>query len=237
MSEDYRKKVRESIIDQIELWEKEKAEKLSKKEEKKGYHPFVTISREYGCGGYETAVALAGKLSVGGKTWAAYDRLVIDGIMKDMGLSRKIAETLTTAAQGQMTTYFQGLFANYPPQVTVHRKVAEMIRTLAVNGFVVIVGRGGAFVMRDLPRGFHVRLVAPLEWRVERISRLLGVKTKEAERTIAEKSGERDGFYREYLKFDTADPVNFDIVINNARYDAREAAEIIAGGMAARKLI
>jgi len=237
MPEDYRKIVRESIIDQIEQWEKQKAEKLGKKEEKKGYHPFVTISREYGCGGYETAVALVKRLSDGGRTWVAYDRMVIDTIMKDMGLSRKIAETLTTGSQGQMTTYFQGLFADYPPQVTVHRRVAETIRTLAVNGFVVVVGRGGNFVTRDLPRGFHVRLVAPLEWKVERIARLSGVKPKEAEKIITEKSRERDGFYREYLKFDSTDPVNYDLIINNARYDAREAAEIVTGGMTARRLL
>lgn len=235
MPEQYKKHVRASIADQIEQWEKE-AEKLAKLGDQRGKHPFVTISREYGCGGYETAVALVRKLS-GERTWVAYDRSVIEIIMKDMGLSRKLAESLMTAAQGQMAGFFQSYFANLPPQVAVHRKLAETIRALVLNGYVVIVGRGSNVITRDLPRGFHVRLVAPMEWKVERICRLSGTKPRETEKMIVEKDRERDGFYREYLKFNSADPQNYDLVINNSGSPSEEAAEIIIGGMKARGLL
>ena len=42
------------------------------------------------------------------------------------------------------------------------------VRALAEVGRVIIVGRGGVFITRDLPGGIHVRLVAPREWRVRR---------------------------------------------------------------------
>ncbi len=50
---------RASIIDQFKQWEKQKAARLVRKRKKKAEFPFVTISREYGCGGYEIAADLA----------------------------------------------------------------------------------------------------------------------------------------------------------------------------------
>lgn len=237
MPEEYRKSVYKSIVDQIDEWEKEKAARLIQKEEKKGIHPFVTISREYGCGGYETAVALARLLTAKGKKWIAFDRKVIESIMQDMGVSRKLAETLTTQTQSQMATFFNSIFASYPPQVSVHRKLAETIRTLTMNGYVIIVGRGGNIIARDLPKGFHVRLVAPMDWKIARIAKITGKKQKEAEKIILEKSAARENFYREIMKFDPADPFHYDMIINNASFTSTEAAGAIAAAMAARGLV
>ncbi len=237
MPEEYRKSVFTSIIDQIDEWEKEKAKRLTQKEEKKGIHPFVTISREYGCGGYETAVELARLLSAKGKKWIAFDRKVIEGIMRDMGVSRKLAETLTTTTQSQMATFFNSIFASYPPQVAVHRKLAETIRTLTLNGYVIIVGRGGNIIARDLPKGFHIRLVAPMDWKIARIAKIMGKKSKEAEKIILEKSAARENFYREFMKFDPADTSHYDMIINNASFTSAEAAEAISAAMAARGLV
>ncbi|MBP7584030.1 MAG: cytidylate kinase-like family protein [Spirochaetes bacterium] len=235
MPEQYKKHARASIVDQIEQWEKETA-RLAREGSGRGKRPFVTISRQYGCGGYETAVALV-KLLTGEHTWVAYDRSVIDLLMKDLGLSRKLTESLTTAAQGQVASVFQTSFADLPPQAAVHKKLAETIRLLAVNGYVAVVGRGGNVITRDLPGGYHVRLVAPMEWKVERLCRLSGMKPREAEKQILEKDRMRDNFFREFLKFDTADPVNYDMVINNSSFGADEAAAIITGGMKARGLL
>jgi cytidylate kinase len=180
---------------------------------------------------------LAKLLCLKGKTWLAFDRKVIDRIMEDMGVSRKLAETLTTNTQSQMATFFNSVFASYPSQVAVHRKLAEIIRTLTLNGYVIIVGRGGNIISRDLPKGFHVRLVAPMEWKIARIAKITGKKPKEAEKIIIKKSAARDDFYREYMKFDPADPVHYDMVINNARYASGEAAKVIEAAMISRGLV
>ncbi len=237
MPEEYRKTVYTSIVDQIDKWEREKSARLIQKEEKKGIHPFVTISREYGCGGYETAVELSLILSAKGKKWIAFDRKVIESIMQDMGVSRKLAETLTTQTQSQMATFFNSIFASYPPQVAVHRKLAETIRTLTLNGYVIIVGRGSNIIARDLPKGFHVRLLAPMDWKIARIVKIMGKKPKEAEKIIQEKSAARENFYREFMKFDPSDPFHYDMIINNASFTSVEAAKIIAAAMVARGLV
>jgi hypothetical protein len=237
MPEGLSSEVRASIIDQIEQWEKQKAAKLGRKSKPKVEHPFVTISREYGCGGYEVAADLALRLSERDYKWVACDRKVLEIIMKDMGISKKMAEALTTTAQGQVAGFFQTTFVSLPPQVAVHRKLAETIRTIAVNGYGIIVGRAGNMITRDISGGFHVRLTAPLDWRVQRICSITGMKPKQAEKTIKEKNQAREGFYREYLKFDSSDPVHYHMVINNASYSTAEVSRIIMSAMKTKRLI
>ncbi len=169
--------------------------------------------------------------------WVACDRKVLEIIMKDMGLSQKMAEALTTTAQGQVAGFFQSTFVSMPPQVAVHRKLAETIRTIAVKGHGIIVGRAGNIITRDISGGFHVRLTAPLDWRVQRICTLTGMKPKQAEKIIQEKNQAREGFYREYLKFESPDPVHYHMVINNASYSTGEVSRIIMGAMKSKSLI
>ena len=44
------------------------------------------------------------------------------------------------------------------------------IRNIAKTGYVIIVGRGGVAFANDNPASLHIKLTAPVEWRVERIS-------------------------------------------------------------------
>ena len=46
------------------------------------------------------------------------------------------------------------------------RPWARLMRELAERGDVILVGRGGSRILRDDPRAFHVRLVAPMPVRV-----------------------------------------------------------------------
>jgi cytidylate kinase len=56
---------------------------------------------------------------------------------------------------------------------------AKIIRELAAREDCVIVGRGGAHVLRDHPRAVHVFLHAPDSFRVERAMEAYGAPTRE----------------------------------------------------------
>jgi len=202
--------------------------------------PFITISREYGSGGYEIAESIIKILNKGkneNQLWVAYDKALLEKIMDDMGFTSTLTDTLTNNARKQLTNLIQTSFSKFPPQVAVYRKLAETIRILAANGRVIIVGRAGNAITRGQPGGYHARITASSEWKIERISNILNIGRKEAELTIKTKSKERDSFIREFVKFDTKDPNNYDISINNARHTAEEAARLIISGMEIKGLL
>ncbi len=121
--------------------------------------------------------------------------------------------------------------------MAVYRKLAETVRVLAEIGNVVLVGRAGNIITREIPRGLHVRIIASMEFRVENIAQARKIGIKEAEKVINEKTRERDSFIREYLRFDSTESSNYDMVINNSSYTADQAANLIIGAMRSKGLI
>ncbi len=226
---------------QLVFWRQQR-EQLEKKGIGPGREPepFITISREYGCGGYEVAEVIAGAINSRYRQkpeWVAYDKKILDKVMEDMGLSSQLAETLTSSVRKELTNLFQTTFSKFPPQVAVYRKLAETVRTLALHGHVIIVGRGGRPITRDLEKGFHLRLVAPMEWKVDRIARNCGVSHKEAEKIINKKGPSREAFFTRFVKFDIKDPENYDITINMAAYSNADIAALVLEGMKLKGLL
>ncbi|HPS56993.1 MAG TPA: cytidylate kinase-like family protein [Spirochaetota bacterium] len=219
-------KNQKDAIDQVEVKEKTRAAS--------GQKPFVTISRQYGAGAYEVGEKLVTLMNERLKpehAWAAYDRKLLDKLEKDLGLSESLAGTLTENARAKLTDLLQTNFSKFPPQVAVYRKLVENIRTLASNGNVVIIGRAGNIITEDMANGFHVRVVAPLHQRVERMSKILSVRYEEAKQIVMERDQKRDSFISEYVKHDNTDPLNYNLVLNMGKLSVDEAAEIIAASM------
>ncbi|MGQ9842217.1 MAG: cytidylate kinase-like family protein [Spirochaetota bacterium] len=226
--------VKESAIyKQIEYWRRQKQHVVEDRE-KANTHPFITISREYGCGGFDIAVKLIDILNKeyhATPIWAAYDKQILDKITSDLGLTEALTETLTHTSRSKMTDLFQTTFSKFPSQVAVYRKLAEVVRTLAINGHVVIVGRAGNIITREMPYGLHVRIVAPMSYKVTRIAAMLKVSQTEAREIIEKKQIDRESFIKNFLKFDPDDPHNYDLVINNENFAVAELARLIIDAM------
>ncbi len=225
------------INSQIATWRKqrEKIDLTAKEAVPAGLSgPFVTVSREYGCGGFDVAEKTAEILNKERRPsplWVAYDRAILGAIMEDLGISSSLLETLTSPARKQIDEFLQTALGELPPQVVVYRSLAETVRTLATNGNVIIVGRAGRAITRGMEGGYHVRIVAPMEWRVERIAGLCGLTRREAEKMILEKGRSREDFLRRFVKFESADPSDYHLVVNNAEHGMDGAARMIIAGL------
>jgi len=223
---------------QVIYWKKQK-EHLDEPE-KVNKLPFVTISREYGCGGYEVASKLTDIFNNEFKPeplWAAYDKKLLEKLMIDTGLSSSLIDTLTGKARNKLTNLIQTTFSSFPPQVAVHKKLVETIAMLAMNGNVVIVGRGGNMVTKDISSGFHVRLMAPINHRAEKMAKSMNVTKNEAIKVIKEKTKQREEYMKEFFKIDLADPHNYDLVINEATFTIEQIAKMIIEGMKFKGLL
>jgi cytidylate kinase len=96
-------------------------------------------------------------------------------------------------------------------------------------GNIVIVGRGGQAILRDKPGALHIRVIAPLEKRMQRL-RDQGVRGVSDIKTTIE---QQDRASAEYLKrfhnIQWDDPTLYDLVINTGRLEIDTAVQMVVG--------
>jgi cytidylate kinase len=102
----------------------------------------------------------------------------------------------------------------------------ETLLSLAAHGECVLVGRGAAQVL-PAATTLRVRLVGPVEDRVQAIRQRFGISPEEAARWVERTDGERGRFVQEHFHKDPADPRLYDLVLNASRLTVNECADLI----------
>lgn len=193
--------------------------------------PFVTVSRQYGCGAMDLAETLAVRLSeaeqIGDSGWQVYSRRIIEDISAEVKLSSRVLEALDSRTRSGLEEFFETLVGQSPPDIKVLRVLVQTLRALAMHGRCVLVGRGGAVLTRDLPHGIHVRLVAPEKWRLQNLIERFGWDETRARALLHEEESARHNFYRKYLGKDPQEIANYDLIINVAHVARDEQADAI----------
>jgi cytidylate kinase len=200
-------------------------------------HPFVTLSREFGCEAVPAAVRLAEILNERWHPilpWVAYDREVLDRVARELHLQREIVESMDDTRRGEMAELFDAILNRKVDETLLFRKLAEVVRSLAAHGHSVIVGRGGYLITHDLTAGLHVRLVAPHEWRVHKLAAERNLTVREAGKIVAEGERRRDNFMSTFFVQDPLRPFRYDLIIDNSRLNPAQAAETIYATLTAR---
>ncbi len=105
--------------------------------------------------------------------------------------------------------------------------VKQVILEYAQAGNVIIVGRGGQVVLKDLSTVLHVRICAPEELRILRLAERLGIDRKEAERQIRQSDKERARYMKHFYNVKWDDPDLYHIVVNTGKMSVDVATQII----------
>jgi len=191
----------------------------------------ATISRQAGCGAVIVAEKLAKYLEQhsppAGATWTVFDRELMDKVLADHNLPKYLAQFLPEDRVSQIEDTLADIFGVHPPTHTVVQQTAETLLQLAELGNAILIGRAGNIVTAKLPNVLHVRLVAPLEDRVERICRDDHKSPAEARRFCLEEEQARARYLKTYFKTDINDPLQYHLVINTSRVGCEDAARII----------
>jgi cytidylate kinase len=101
---------------------------------------------------------------------------------------------------------------------------------------VVILGRGGVAITRDIPRSLHIHLEAPFEWRVIRVEEMYKFDTNAAQNYVREIDKKREEI-RVYFGGKDTDYTRFDLTFNSMTLSIKEIVDIIIHTMDIRKLI
>lgn len=184
--------------------------------------PFVTISRQAGTGGRPLADALAARLNQidpGPRAWSVWDRELVEKVAAE----HKLSQPLIEAVEGPGRSWVEQFFAELD-DLQVYRRVKATLRSLALAGRSVLVGRGGMFAAADLPAGVHVRLVAPRGFRVQNMAKMLNVSPARAEQEVRRIENERAAFYERHWPGRPLVPEAFTLTLNTAAMD--EATQV-----------
>jgi cytidylate kinase len=200
-------------------------------------YPFVTISREFGCEGTELAHRLQEILNERCRpffTWVAYEQEVLDKVADELHLARGLVESIDGHRRGEMSELFDAILNRRVDEALVFRKMAEVIRSLAIHGHTILVGRGSYLITQDLRTGMHVRLVAPRDWRIHRIATDREIANAAAARIVEQGEREREKYIRTFFAHDPLQPFLHDVVIDNSRFNLAQIAEIVFTALGVR---
>ena len=102
-----------------------------------------------------------------------------------------------------------------------------MRHELADEGEVVIVGRGSQVVLRERSDVLHVRVVAPLEMRVERLQRERNLSAESARACLEASDEVRARYLRRSHGVRLDDPALYHLTIHTGLLDPTRAADLI----------
>jgi len=195
----------------------------------------ITISRQYGAGGSEVAQLVAEGLG-----WSVVDNEIVDRVAARAGLSPDLVAAQDERVPGFVERLARAL-ANasqeYPvPELGVAVRAEEpdvvrftelVVREVAAEGRVVLVGRAAPAVLGQPGNALHVKLVAPRDFRIRLAMDAEGLDAETAERTMDRTDAHRARYHREHYGRDWDDPSHFHMVLNTGLLGLAGAAGVI----------
>jgi len=102
----------------------------------------------------------------------------------------------------------------------------SIIEDLALEGNIVIQGRGSQFILHHNPSAFHVLVVAPLPVRIKHIMTIYKIDEDTARGQIEEYDNSRKAFIQRFFQRDIEDPEYYDLVVNTEHLTYEVIAQI-----------
>ena len=215
------KSINQLIEEQVRRWEILKQEKPEEK-----ILPVITLSREPGSGGKLVAQAVADKLGLD-----LFHHDIIDAMAKNADTSTRVIRTLDERGISMLEDWVSAAISDrhlWPDEYV--QVMMRVIGTIGRHGKAIIVGRGANFVLPPENR-FRVRIIAPLELRVNRVAETFGVSKKEAKRRVLRTESDRRAFVRKYFHSDIRDPSNYDMILSTGTLSIESAAVTICDAL------
>ncbi len=192
------KAMHQLIEEQVRRWEI-----LSQEARAAAALPVITMSREPGSGGKFVARAVAETLGLD-----LFHQELINAMAENADTNTRVIRTLDEKGLSMLEDWVSAAISDrhlWPDEVA--RMLMQVIGTIGKHGNAIIVGRGANFVLPPENR-FRVRIIAPLEKRVNCVAEAHGITKKEAEKRVLRTESDRRAFVRKYFHSDIRYPAN-----------------------------
>jgi cytidylate kinase len=187
--------------------------------------PIVTISHEIGAGGPEIGQQLAERMGY---------RYVDHELISDAAQRYGLLEEKLSHLDESKPSLFERFDAETRRYITV---IQTALYDFAEHDNVVLMGRGGQWLLRGIPHVLRVRVMAPFDVRVKRLGKKLAGPMGEQTnpRTVTElvrrDDAEKAGRMRYLYEVGITDPALYELVINTEKLSVAAAVGVIAGAV------
>ena len=175
----------------------------------------ITVSRETGSLGDETARLLARKLG-----YTLLDRSAMEKAVDGEGFPDIPLERFDEHSPSFWENFTTG------KDVYLDRLRTSMLESASASNSVIL-GRGGQFILQGIPGVFRVRLIASHDVRVARLTEILKCDKRTAERYCRRSDHDRNGFSRFFFGGHWSDSASYDLTLCTDSLEAEGAAEIV----------
>jgi cytidylate kinase len=193
----------------------------------------ITVSRQFGAGGSELARKLGERLN-----WPVLDDEVACRCAARLHLETSTVERLREHSPTLLARLSAALLVA-PPEApgfdTSHLLRIDAIAEAALASIteaakslpLIVVGFGTQCMFADRADALHVRLVAPLPVRVQRLRARFGWDATNAASRAHRMDEDRRRYVQRYFHRDVNDPLLYDVQVNTGRTTFDEAAIMI----------
>jgi cytidylate kinase len=198
----------------------------------------LTIEREYGSGAAGIAQQLSDRLG-----WKLWDQLLTNEIARRLECASRHIEEHEERKDPLYYRLFKAFMrGSYEGSLNapgmkladadgIRRITEQIVRGAGAEGNCVIVGRGSAYYLRDLPDAFHIFIYAPFEEKVRRLQQQ-GKSEEEAIHLAGTVDQDRAAFIKQYFGIEWPARQFFQLMINSTIGDAA-AVQIVLDALSA----
>ncbi|MGD9931646.1 MAG: AAA family ATPase [Mangrovibacterium sp.] len=187
--------------------------------------PVIMISRECGCSAKRIATKLS-KILTGysfhseTKTdveWKWVSKEIIEAAANELNMdTAKVRNVFLGEAKvslEEVSSAFSTEKVYDAEDQQVIDTVREVIHRLAEEGNYIIVGRAAGVIAQDVSRKLSIKLMAPLDWRINRIMQISNLSHADAQQYVLQIDKERELFV-EHVAGRKLNNNDYDIIFN-----------------------
>lgn len=184
----------------------------------------LTLSGEYGSGRVEVGKAAADALG--------YDYVDRATILDQLGVAGKEWEERGKEFDAHCPTVWERYDWSYMAFKTLMERI---YLDYALKDRVVLMGRGGNFLLKDIPYALRIRLSAPVSARVERVMREEEMDRKTAEWLIEKMDYDSACYIHSLYGKRWEDPAEYDVLFDTSLRTTQEIVETLRPLMAEKE--
>ena len=184
--------------------------------------PVITISRDYGCRANEIAQLLVEKIKSKGRNaakprpWRILNKEFLKQAAEELQLEPyKVEHALNPHQRSLLEDFVASYSPDYLDDKKIQKSIRHLVNSYGQKGNLIIVGRAGVAVTRNMSNSLHIKLEAPLLWRAEYLKKSQGITMEEALARV-HKIDQRRRLFISQMRKEPYEEALFDVIFNRA---------------------